>query len=87
MQTAAASALSLHGYEAGPERKLTAYISNPERRQERSDASANAREIYVAGLSKSVNEKDLRKLFEPVSLEENFTRDIEPNTLTVWRDQ
>jgi squamous cell carcinoma antigen recognized by T-cells 3 len=68
LQSAATSALSLHGYEAGSERTLTVYISNPERKQERSDASANAREIYVAGLSKSVNEKDLRKLFEPVSL-------------------
>ena len=72
LQIAAASALSLHGYEAGPGRKLTVYISNPERRQERSDTSANAREIYVAGLNKSVNEKDMRKLFEPVSFPRNF---------------
>jgi squamous cell carcinoma antigen recognized by T-cells 3 len=71
-QAVAASALSLHGYEAAPGRKLTVYISNPERKQERSDASANAREIYVAGLSRSVNEKDLRKLFETVGLQINF---------------
>lgn len=71
-QAAAASALSLHGYEAAPGRKLTVYISNPERKQERSDTSANAREIYVAGLSRSVSEKDLRNLFETVGLQNVF---------------
>ncbi|KAF8584488.1 hypothetical protein K439DRAFT_1633508 [Ramaria rubella] len=63
--SAAASALSLHGHEYEAGRSLTVHISNPERKQERSDASANAREIYVAGLSQSVNQNDLRKLFEP----------------------
>jgi hypothetical protein len=45
---------------------LTVYISNPERKKERTDAMANAREIYVAGLSKSANQNDLKKLFEKV---------------------
>ena len=66
-QTAAIEALSLHGRELEPERKLTVYISDPQRRQERTDAAANERELYIAGLAKSVTEFDLRKLFESVS--------------------
>jgi len=50
--------------EAG--RTLTVYISNPQRKQERSDASADDRELYVAGLPKSVSEADIRKLFGSV---------------------
>lgn len=42
-------------------------ISNPERKKERSDADANERELYVAGLSKFATKEDLRKVFETVS--------------------
>ena len=45
---------------------LNVYISNPERKKERTDADANDREIYVAGLSKFVTKEDLETLFKTV---------------------
>jgi hypothetical protein len=47
---------------------LNVLISNPERKKERTDADANDREVYVAGLSKFVSKGDLEKLFKTVSL-------------------
>lgn len=46
---------------------MNVYLSNPERKKERTDASANDKEIYVAGLSKYTNRVDLEKLFKTVS--------------------
>ena len=66
VQTAAKLALELHGRELEPGHRLNVYISNPERRKERTDADANAREVYVAGLSKFVTKDDLTKLFRTV---------------------
>lgn len=45
---------------------LNVYISNPERRKERSDADANDREVYVAGLSRFTTKEDLETLFKTV---------------------
>lgn len=45
---------------------LSVYISNPERKKERTDANANDREVYVAGLSKFASRDDLQKLFGTV---------------------
>jgi hypothetical protein len=45
---------------------LNVFISNPERKKERSDADANDREVYVAGLSKFVTKEDLERLFKTV---------------------
>ncbi|KAH0831905.1 hypothetical protein J3R83DRAFT_12788 [Lanmaoa asiatica] len=56
-------ALELHGRELEPERTLSVYISNPERKKERTDADANEREVYVAGLSKFTNRQDLQGVF------------------------
>lgn len=42
-------------------------ISEPERKKPRSDANAESREVYITGLSKFVAEKDIRRLFGPVS--------------------
>ncbi|KAL4073262.1 hypothetical protein V8B97DRAFT_1953447 [Scleroderma yunnanense] len=56
-------ALELHGREFEPERTLSVYISNPERKKERTDADANEREVYVAGLSKFTTREDLQQLF------------------------
>ncbi|KAH9985865.1 hypothetical protein BJV77DRAFT_1031067 [Russula vinacea] len=61
--TAAKLALELHGRELEPGLSLNVYVSNPERKKERTDADANAREIYVAGLSKFATKEDLEKLF------------------------
>lgn len=66
VQTAAKLALELHDRELEPGHSLKVYISNPERRKERTDADANAREVYVAGLSKFVTKDDLTKLFRTV---------------------
>ncbi|KAF8120579.1 hypothetical protein EV363DRAFT_1474306, partial [Boletus edulis] len=59
----AEKALELHGRELEPERTLTVYISNPERKKERSDADADERVVYVAGLSKFTNKEDLDGVF------------------------
>lgn len=64
---AAQAALSLHGKELTEGLPLTVYISNPERRKERTDAGTSDREICIRGLSKFVTEADLNKLFKPVS--------------------
>ncbi|KAH9999668.1 hypothetical protein BJV74DRAFT_823117 [Russula compacta] len=61
--TAARLALESHGRELEPGLSLNVYISNPERKKERTDADANAREVYVAGLSKFATKEDLEKLF------------------------
>ncbi|TFK27991.1 RNA-binding protein Prp24 [Coprinopsis marcescibilis] len=59
----AQQALELHGKELEPNLPLNVYISNPERRKERTDHDANEREIYVAGLSRFTNKEDLEKVF------------------------
>jgi hypothetical protein len=67
-QTAAKLALELHGRELEPGLSLNVYVSNPGRKKERTDADANAREVYVAGLSRFATQDDLEKLFRIVSL-------------------
>ncbi|KAH7344575.1 hypothetical protein B0J17DRAFT_712238 [Rhizoctonia solani] len=61
--TAAQAALSLHNKELAPGQLMSVYISNPERRKERTDAGADQREIYIAGLSKLSTRADLEQLF------------------------
>ncbi|KAL5482584.1 PRP24 [Sanghuangporus weigelae] len=61
---AAQAALLLHGKELEPGLTMNVYVSDPERKKGRTDAGANDREVYVAGLSKFVTEKDLEKLFK-----------------------
>ncbi|KLO06957.1 hypothetical protein SCHPADRAFT_670625 [Schizopora paradoxa] len=61
---AAEAALSLHGRQLEEGHPLNVYISNPERKKERTDASANERELYIAGLSKFATTADLEKLFK-----------------------
>ena len=58
--------MSLHGKELEPGLAMNVFISDPERKKERTDANANDREVYVAGLSKFVTEGDLEKLFKTV---------------------
>ncbi|KDR82688.1 hypothetical protein GALMADRAFT_57506 [Galerina marginata CBS 339.88] len=59
----AQSALELHGRELEPGLALNVYISNPERKKERTDQDANEKEVYVAGLSRFTTKADLEKLF------------------------
>ncbi|KAG9104040.1 Splicing factor [Ceratobasidium sp. 370] len=60
---AAQAALSLHGTELEPGQPMSVYISNPERKKERTDAGADQREVYIAGLSKFSTRADLEQLF------------------------
>ncbi|RDB17959.1 hypothetical protein Hypma_000943 [Hypsizygus marmoreus] len=60
----AESALELHGRELEPNQPMNVFMSNPERKKERSDQDANEREVYVAGLSKFTTQVDLEKLFK-----------------------
>ncbi|KIP09711.1 hypothetical protein PHLGIDRAFT_22785 [Phlebiopsis gigantea 11061_1 CR5-6] len=61
--SAAKAALELHKQELEPGRAISVLISNPERKKERTDIDANDRELYVAGLSRTVKKEDLKKLF------------------------
>lgn len=47
---------------------MQVFISDPGRKKGRTDAGANQKELYVAGLSRFTKELDLKRLFEPVSL-------------------
>ncbi|KAG5646531.1 hypothetical protein DXG03_003298 [Asterophora parasitica] len=62
--TSADNALELHGRELELNQPMNVFISNPERKKERTDQDANEREIYVAGLSKFTTKVDLDKLFK-----------------------
>ncbi|KAF5369542.1 hypothetical protein D9758_002590 [Tetrapyrgos nigripes] len=62
--SAAQQALELHGHELEPERAINVFISNPERKKERTDQDANSRELYIAGLSKFTTKADLENLFK-----------------------
>jgi squamous cell carcinoma antigen recognized by T-cells 3 len=46
---------------------MSVLISNPERKRVRTDAGADDREVYVAGLSRGTTQADLNKLFKTVS--------------------
>ncbi|KAJ6619546.1 hypothetical protein B0H10DRAFT_2367855 [Mycena sp. CBHHK59/15] len=63
--SSAQSALELHGRELEPDLTMNVFISNPERKKERTDQDANEREVYVAGLSRFTTKLDLEKLFKP----------------------
>lgn len=65
-QSSAEKALELHGRELEPGQPMNVFISNPERKKERTDHDANEREIYVAGLSKFTAKQDLENLFKTV---------------------
>ncbi|KNZ44313.1 hypothetical protein VP01_929g5 [Puccinia sorghi] len=62
-QASAEAALELHNLEVTPNQKMSVLISDPTRKQTRSDNHANDKEIYITCLSKFVQEDDLRKLF------------------------
>ena len=49
--------------EVGSGHPLSVFISNPERKKERTDSDANDRELHVAGLARSVTKDDLMKVF------------------------
>jgi hypothetical protein len=67
LQVAAEKALELHQRELEPGHPMNVFLSNPERKKERTDIDANEREIYVAGLSKFATKGDLENLFKTVS--------------------
>ena len=71
-QSSAEAALELNGTDMDDGHKLSVYISNPERKKERTDSDANDREVYVAGLSKFVAKEDLEGLFKTVSATNNY---------------
>ncbi|PLW29174.1 hypothetical protein PCASD_10935 [Puccinia coronata f. sp. avenae] len=59
----AEAALELHNLDVAPKQKMSVLISDPTRKQTRSDNHANDKEIYITCLSRFVQEVDLRKLF------------------------
>ncbi len=66
-QPSAKASLELHGKELEPDLPLSGYISNPERKKDRTDADANAREIDIAGFSRFASKEDREKLVKSVS--------------------
>jgi len=57
----------MHGHELESNLPLNVFISDPERKKERSDQGADEKEVYVAGLSKFTSKADLEKIFSTVS--------------------
>ena len=55
--------------EVGSGHPLSVFISNPERKKERTDSDANDRELHVAGLARSVTKDDLMKVFTTVRVD------------------
>lgn len=68
IQNAAKAALELHGRELAPGLPLSVLVSNPERKKDRTDADANNREVYVAGVSKLATRAELENLFATVNI-------------------
>ncbi|SCV74534.1 BQ2448_7563 [Microbotryum intermedium] len=60
-----AATSALHNKQLDSTHRLQALISDPNRKKGRTDAGANNKELYIAGLSKYTKEHDLRRLFEP----------------------
>lgn len=62
--------LSLNGreLEAGSGRRLQVKLSDPQRKQVRTDADADQREVYITNLPRRLRngEAELRRLFSPV---------------------
>ena len=75
LKTSAENALELNGADMEDGHKMSVYISNPERKKDRTDSDANDREIYVAGLSRFVTKQDLQTLFKTVSIEYSWFGD------------
>jgi RNA recognition motif-containing protein len=67
-QDAAKASLELHGQELEPGLQMNVFLSNPERKKGRTDADADEKEVYVAGLSKFTKQAELVKLFRTVRI-------------------
>ncbi|PWN24006.1 hypothetical protein BCV69DRAFT_302620 [Microstroma glucosiphilum] len=61
---AAREALVLHKHQLAPTLALEVYLTDPNRRKQRTDANANDREIFVSAIHKSCQEEDIKPLFE-----------------------
>ncbi|KAI0338891.1 hypothetical protein BDW22DRAFT_1409299 [Trametopsis cervina] len=78
----ARAALDLHHTELEAGMRMSVLLSNPERKKERTDSDADDRELYVAGLAKSVTEADLRKLFAMYGAIKEVRMVLDDNGLT-----
>lgn len=61
---AAEAALQEHGSHWHGDHPLQVFLSNPMHKKVRSDADANARELFVSGLPRSTSAEDVRAFFE-----------------------
>ena len=86
---AASASQELDGKELESGFPISVLISDPGRKKERSDAHADARELYVNGLSKFMTDQDMDKAFSPVRLERSwlFQTSINLLPLVVWQNQ
>lgn len=66
-QEQAQAALAEHGTQLEAGHKMQVLISDPQRKKQRSDAHANDKELYVAGIARATKVEELRELFAAVS--------------------
>ncbi|KAL7416070.1 hypothetical protein BDY24DRAFT_439291 [Mrakia frigida] len=80
--SSATAALELNGRELEPGHALLVAISDPARKQQRSDAKASEKEVVVTQMSKFVKKDDLVKLFKPYGIIKDIrmTLDADGNT-------
>lgn len=62
--SAAAAVAALDKSEAALDRKLNVALSDPGRRKQRTDARDNAKELFVSGFPRNINEDELKTYFE-----------------------
>jgi len=87
LQEHAEAALSLHGKQLVPGMKLTVLVSDPQRKKERTDADADEREVYIAGLSRFAKKEDLESIFRQVNSVHQFRADTLLTRIAVWPNQ
>lgn len=85
-QDAAQSALALHGREVGEGLNMNVLISDPSRKKERTDSNADAKEVYIAGLSKLAKEDDVQAVFSEARSPTQESLLSHLKSFTVWRN-
>ena len=76
---AASASQVLDGKELESGFPISVLISDPGRKKERSDAHADARELYVNQLSKFMTDQDMEKAFSPVRLNGDWLMEAPTN--------
>ena len=76
---AARAALAEHGALWHADHALQVFLSNPQHKKQRSDANANEKELYVAGLPRSATVEQVRQFFLPHTHVEDVRMPLRPD--------